>query len=155
MTRRIQNLILTKGECPVIDLRATYAADRYRVKKDECGDQLIPHRWGHFYSHSSTELACFMKGNYKFRKIKAQFPSIRVTQRGDEEVIFVFDSALLPQLAATLKASRKRRVSEAERERLKLLSQIHSPFRRESLRSCEEPSAAFPLVKMRSSLLDR
>ena len=118
MTHRPQSLTLTKGEFPVIDLRATFSGDRYRVSRDECGDQLIPHRWGHFYSHSATELACFIDGRRKFTNIKQQFPGIRVTQEGDQEIIFVFPPALFPKLATALKASRKRRVSEAQRKHL-------------------------------------
>ena len=45
----------TQGEFPVIDLQANYG-DRLLVKKDECGDQFIPHAWGHFYAESAQEL---------------------------------------------------------------------------------------------------
>ncbi len=112
-----QNLELTRGEFPAIDLEANYG-NRYRVGRDECGDQMIGHGLGHFYAHSATELACFIEGNRKFNMTRDQFPEIRVTQRGDEEIIFVFAPALLSKLATALKAARKRRVSEAERKRL-------------------------------------
>ncbi len=115
---RPQSLTLTKGEFPVIDLKANYGGDRYRVKRDECGDRLIPHRWGHFYAHSAREMACFIGGRRKFTNIKQQFPGIRVTQEGDQEIIFVFPPALFPKLATALKASKKRRVSEAQRQHL-------------------------------------
>lgn len=108
---------LTRSNHPVIDLKANYG-DRFRVKKNECGDQLICHKWGHFYSHSATELACFVKGNNKFNRIQKQFPEIRITQRGDEEIIFVFAPELFPAIAKALKASRKREISDAERKRL-------------------------------------
>lgn len=108
---------LTRNDFPVIDLKANYG-NCFRVKRDECGDQLISHKWGHFFAHSDKELACFIKGNRKFSIIEAQFPEIRATQRGDQEIIFIFDPALLPGLARALKASRKRQVSERERKRL-------------------------------------
>ena len=108
---------LTNTEFPVIDLKANYGS-RYRVKKDECGDQLIPHKWGHFYAHSATELACFICGNRKFNRVQAQFPEIRVTQRGDEEIIFVFEPELFSKLAGELKASRKKQYSPAARQKL-------------------------------------
>ena len=109
---------LTRGDSPVIDLKANYG-DRYRIKRDECGDQLIPHKWGHFYAHSDTELACFIKGNRKFKLISKQFPEIQVIQRGDEEIIFVFDPTLLPELATALKASRKKQYSEATLQKMR------------------------------------
>jgi hypothetical protein len=126
---RQQSLILTKGEYPVIDLKANYGG-RYRMSRDEGGDQLIPHKWGHFYAHSATEFACFIEGNNKFHRMQKQFPEIRVTQRGDEEIIFTFDPALFPKLATALKTSNKRRVSDSEKARLRHLSEIHSPFRK-------------------------
>ncbi len=115
---RIEDMKLTKADYPVIDLKASYG-DRYRIKKDECGDQLIPHKWGHFYAHSDTELACFVNGNRKFNLIHEQFPNIRPTQRGDQEIIFIFDPALLPRLATALKASRRRQYSESTLQKMR------------------------------------
>ncbi len=103
---------LTRGEYPVIDLKANYG-DRYRVKKDDCRDQLIPHKWGHFYAYSATELACFIDGCRKFKMIQRQFPDIRVMQEGDQEITFVFPPMLLPKLATALKAYRKKQYDEA------------------------------------------
>ena len=119
-----QNLVLTRGESPVIDLKQNYG-HRYRIGRDECDDQLIPHKWGHFYSHSATELACFVEGNKKFNRIMQQFPDIRIMQEGDDEIIFVFDPDLLPKLAKVLKASKKRQTSETERERLATIGIDH------------------------------
>ena len=135
-----QSLILTRGEFPVIDLRQNYG-HRFRVRKDECGDQLIPHKWGHFYAHSDAELACFVDGNRKFNLIHEQFPEIRVTQRGDQEIIFVFDPALLPKLAPALKAARRKQYSPEQlvkmRERMlearKHLIERPFPDRREEI----------------------
>lgn len=109
---------LTRGDYPVIDLKGNYG-DRYRVTKDECRDELIPHKWGHFYAHSATELACFIDGRRKFNMIQRQFPDIRVTQEGDQEIIFVFDPALFPKLATALKASRKRQYDEATLQKMR------------------------------------
>ncbi len=118
----------------VIDLKARYG-DRYRVKRDECGDQLIPHKWGHFYAHSSTELACFIEGNRKFKLINKQFPEIRITQRGDEEIIFVFDPALFPGIAKALKASRRVRYSpEALEKKRALMLEARKHLKAERLR---------------------
>ena len=123
-----QKLILTEGGSgiPVIDLKANYGAV-YRVKRDENNHYIIPHKWkndlgvGDFYAHSATKLACFMTGNLKFNRVKKQFPDIEVTQRGDREIIFIFDPALLPGLATTLKAAKKKQYSpetlEAMRQR--------------------------------------
>jgi len=115
---------LTKADYPVIDLRANFG-DRYRVKRDDCGDQLIGHQWGHVYAHSATELACVIEGNNKINRIQRQFPEICITKRGDSEIVFLFDPALFPKLAKALKASRKRQVSEVERKRLADMGRAH------------------------------
>lgn len=108
---------LTRTDFPVIDLKANYG-NRYRVRRDECGDPPIRHKWGHFYSHSATELACLIDGRRKFNLIQRQFPDIRVTQEGDQEIIFVSSPTHFAKLVAALKTSRKRQVSEQERKRL-------------------------------------
>ena len=107
-----------EGQAGMIDLKRRYG-DKYRIKKDECGDRLIPHRWGHFFAYSATELACFIKGSRKFNLIREQFPDIRVTQEGDQEIVFVFNPSLLPELAKALKASRKRQYSEETLNKLR------------------------------------
>ena len=109
---------LAHRDYPVIHLKANYG-DRYRIKRDDCGDQLIPHKWGHFYAHSATELACFVDGRRKFNMIQRQFPDIRVTQEGDQEIIFVFPPALFPKLATALKAFRKKQYSEATLQKMR------------------------------------
>ncbi len=115
---KAQILILTKGESPVIDLKANYG-NRYRIN----GSQLILHKWGHIYAHSSTELACFMEGNRKFKMLERQFSEIRATQRGDKEIVFVFDSSMLPKLASALKASRKKQYSETTLQEMRARAQ--------------------------------
>ena len=132
-----------RGEFPVIDPRAN-CGNRYRIKKDECGDKLIPRKWGHFYAHSEGKLARFIDGNRKFNLIREQFPEIRVTQRGDQKLIFVFDPQMLPKLATALKAARKKRYSPEQlvkmRERMlearKHLTERPFPGRGETI-SCQ------------------
>ena len=111
-------MILTKKGFPVISLQANFG-ERYRVKRDECGDQFIPHKWGSFYAYSATELACFMDGRKKFNNIQEKFPTIKLMQDGDQEVIFVFDPKILPKLATALKVSRKKHYSEESRKKMR------------------------------------
>jgi len=119
---------------PIFDLKAAYG-NTYRVKRDENGHYIIPHKWkndldmGFFYVYSATKLACFMTGNRKFNMIRDQFPGIEVTQRGDQEIVFTFTPDLLPGLAKALKAARKKRYSPETLERMRQRGRELAKFR--------------------------
>jgi len=106
-----------RGRKNPINLKKTYGG-RFRIEKDECQDELIPHKWGHFWAYSNTEMACFICGNKKFLAIQREFPSIIITQHGDEEINFKFNPALFPKLAFKLKAKRKRVISAEHKQKL-------------------------------------
>ncbi len=149
--RKQNDLALTTEDFPIIDLKANWD-DTYRVLRDECGNQLIPHKWGpplrsvrreqpdrlssvgHFFAYSATEMGCFVSSsskrqhNDRLKRIRESF-LIRLTQDGDTEANFVFDSALFPRLAAFLGAYRRPRLSveESHRRRERMIRLRNSP----------------------------
>jgi hypothetical protein len=151
MNIQAHDMILTSGDAPVIDLRANYG-EKFKVLRDECGDMLIPHKWGpslrsvlrerpdrksslgHFFAYSATEMGCYVSSasgrqhNDRLKRIQARFP-IRLTQNGDTETNFVFDPMLFPRLAALVGAYRKPQLSvaESQRRRERMLSLRNLP----------------------------
>jgi hypothetical protein len=140
MNIQAHDMILTSGDAPVIDLRANYG-EKFKVLRDECGDQLIPHKWGpflrsvlkerpdrksslgHFFAHSAFEIGCSIfstsgcQHKNRLRRIQERFP-IRLTQNGDCETNFVFDAELFPKVAAFLGSRKRKRCSPEMLERL-------------------------------------
>ncbi|RJP67898.1 MAG: hypothetical protein C4532_13835 [Candidatus Abyssobacteria bacterium SURF_17] len=133
------DLALTADDFPMIDLKANWG-NTYKVLKDECGDQLIPHKWGpslrsvfrkrpdrvssvgHFFAYSVAEMGCHVSSasrrqhNDRLKRIQKHF-SIRLIQNGDTETNFVFDHGLFPKLAAFMRAYRKPQLPIAELQR--------------------------------------
>ncbi len=100
----------------MIDLKAEYGKT-FRVRRDENNGYIIPHKWpnelgdGYFFAYESGRLGCFMTGRKKFNNLKRSFPAVEIKQAGDQEIIFAFDAALFPGLAASLRAKRRRQYS--------------------------------------------
>jgi hypothetical protein len=71
-------------------------AEHYRVavKRDSCGDPIIPGRNGHLYTDAGRIMACFsddgrrkpFSARFKAGRLK-MLPAIRLTQDGDYEFI--------------------------------------------------------------------
>ena len=70
---------------------------RLKVGKDDCGDAIIPGKYGHIYEYGSGKLGvCIMSnsGNaYRWNKSRAAFTAVGmdITQNGDHEGCATFD----------------------------------------------------------------
>jgi hypothetical protein len=106
-------------------------AEQYRlkVKRDECGDQIIPGKHGHVYEHSAADLGVYLtfksvrKYNFAAKTLRANGFIHR--QDAETEGTFLF----VPTLAACrtvfkVAGIKKRRVlSEAQKRALEKASQ--------------------------------
>jgi hypothetical protein len=105
----------------MIDLHAL-AADHYRITLDESyeasdrtrDDRLwcyrIPCKLGHVYVHGPATLGAWTGRRMVVSRLAA-VPGVRVRQRGDSEITVVFPADRLDEVAAILKARRRRRLS--------------------------------------------
>lgn len=97
------------------------AGKKYKVLKDECGDEYVPCRHGQLYLHSSTALGAQSLGNKRraglFASL-AQAQGWQVTQRGDTEVTALVPVDQLDAVARYLRARRKRRLAQVHRDAL-------------------------------------
>ena len=99
--------------------------NRLKVEKDDCGDAIIPGKYGHIYEYGSGKLGvCIMSnsGNaFRWNRARAAFiaSGIDVTQNGDTEGCATFDpeNATRARIAMLhAKVRRRRQVSPARRE---------------------------------------
>ena len=99
--------------------------NRLKVEKDDCGDAIIPGKYGHIYEYGSGKLGvCIMSnsGNaFRWNRARAAFiaSGIDVTQNGDTEGCATFDpeNATRAKIAMLhAKVRRRRQVSPARRE---------------------------------------
>jgi hypothetical protein len=111
-----------------IDLN-TLAAGRFRLALDEAASiepggkkdpwyQIIPCRYGQIYPYSDILLAIHVRGNGAKRRL-AEIPGITINNRSDDgEAIFLFAPELFNHVAEIVQPKRKRRLSEAHRQKL-------------------------------------
>lgn len=108
----------------MIDLKAV-GMKKYRITLDESYEAgaddsgklwfyQIPAKFGHVYVHSKTELGVYVKGRLKIGMVGA-IPGLRLHQRGETEATYVFDPELLDQVAAEIKARKRRQISDEQR----------------------------------------
>ena len=99
--------------------------NRLKVEKDDCGDAIIPGKYGHIYEYGSGKLGvCIMSnsGNaFRWNRARAAFiaSGIDVTQNGDTEGCATFDpeNATRSKIAMLhAKVKMKRQVSPERRE---------------------------------------
>ena len=121
------------------------ADDRYRTVLDESYQDdtarqsklwyfRIPCQHGFISVHGSETLAAWTGSPRMVEKLIA-IPEVEVHQRGDSEVRVLFGPDRLDDVASVLKARRKRKISEAERQRLATVGKAHLfPRRTEPLR---------------------
>lgn len=108
----------------VLTLAALAGPLGLRVYRDPCGDENVPGRFGEIYRHSPGLLAVQLGGQLANgkplaapRRIRCRIallngtPQIRLLVRGDEEAVFVFPEALLPEIATRIWAYREYRKS--------------------------------------------
>ena len=121
----------------MIDLKEQFG-DRFKITLDESATvdtdreaklwfQRIPCNRGFISVHGPDTLAGFTNRSKIVAKL-VSIPGVRVHQQGDAEARVLFGPEILEAVADVLQARRRRRVSEATRERLRGLSRQHSPF---------------------------
>jgi hypothetical protein len=121
----------------MIDLKARFGR-QYRVTLDPSAEQdpgeaerpwhyRIPCRSGFISVHGPETLAAWTDSRPMIARLVA-IPGVRVHQRGDHEVRVLFGPETLDAVADLLRARKRRQVSDAERQRLRSLSEQHSPF---------------------------
>ena len=108
---------------------------RYRVRYEESyyvehgsrawGDdpwlQVIPCDLGHIFPHGGNLLAASTNRRGATAKKLMALPGVTVHQDGDDGVTVLFPVESFDQVAALMRPKRRRVVSEAERQRLRLL----------------------------------
>jgi hypothetical protein len=101
-------------------LRSLAATHGYRVTADAEGFPVIPGRYGQIEWTGGSDLAVYSRRPKLFRKLWALSGVIR-RQTGDAEMRAVFPPEALQQVAAVIKARRKRSLAseEARRRRFK------------------------------------
>jgi hypothetical protein len=129
-------------EC--INLRATFG-DRFRVRYEESyyvqrgafrprGEdpwlQIIPCDFGHIGPWGGSTLAACTNGRGPTVTRLTALACVKVAQNGTDGVNVLFDVADFEQVAAIMRPKRRRKVSEAERQRLAALSRQYSPYRK-------------------------
>ena len=99
--------------------------NRLKVTKDECGDAIIPGKYGHIYEYGSGKLGvCIMSnsGNaYRWNRSRAAFTAagMDITQNGDHEGCATFDPKNATQVKTAMfyaKVRTRRQVSPERRE---------------------------------------
>src|SRR5712691_7029585 len=99
--------------------------NRLKVQKDECGDAIIPGKYGHIYEYGSGKLGvCIMSnsGNvHRWNRSRAAFTAagMDITQNGDHERCATFDPKNATQVKTAMLYARvrmKRQVSPERRE---------------------------------------
>jgi hypothetical protein len=99
----------------------------YRTKfmrhPDGRNEYVIPHKWptefsgGYFFPYASGSIGCIMAGSTMFNRLKRDFPSIEVRQKGSDEIVFMVPHDIFPSVAKRLRAGRRRHVSPENREK--------------------------------------
>jgi len=105
---------------------ATFAENnRLKVQKDDCGDAIIPGKYGHIYEYGSGKLGvCIMSnwGNaYRWNRTRAAFiaAGMDITQNCDQEGCATFDPENETQAKIAMlhaKVRTRRQVSPERRE---------------------------------------
>ena len=109
------------------NLLADFAARHcLRVRRDECGDLVIPGKLGHLYEHSSTELGLMIVSFgdprprlWNFIRDKCLATGMTLLQNGDAEGALSFDPNNWEQARLAIKLTKvrpKRRMSEERRQ---------------------------------------
>src|SRR5262249_1255264 len=113
----------------MLDLAAV-AGDRFRFVLDssyEVSDRTRDDRlwcariecaYGHIYPHGPNALGAWPGRRMMVSKL-ISIPGVRIRQRGDAEVTVVFPPDLLDTVCDVLKARRRRRTSDQQREVIK------------------------------------
>jgi hypothetical protein len=112
------------------DLKPIADAGRFRLARDESndaerfkGEELpwllqIPCQRGHIYKHSDELLAVYVTTQPRAMKLEALEGVIAHDAFAEGEGIYLFRPELIEKVAGIMKAKRKRRMSEEQRQRL-------------------------------------
>lgn len=110
---------------PLINLKSQYG-DRYRVVDDGTDDRdraervwcmEIRGKYGAIYPHGADGTLAV---RVESARVARRFTSLalKVAQRGDDEVVFVFTADLIDKVGALIRARRRRQVSPERRAQL-------------------------------------
>lgn len=138
---------------PLINLKAEYGG-RYQVVDDGTDDSdrseriwcmEIRGKYGAIYPHGADGTLAV---RVESARVARRFASLalRVAQRGDDEVVFVFTPALIDQVAALIRARRRRQVSPERRaqlaENLKRARERVAQLDSKAVSACEEEGSS-------------
>ena len=98
-------------------LRALVKPYRFRVRADAEGFPIIPGRYGQIEWFDGRDLAVYTDRPRLFAKLWA-IPHVRRHQTGDTEMRAVFSPEAIEQVAAVVKARRRRTLASDEAHRL-------------------------------------
>jgi len=98
-------------------LRALAKPYRFRVRADAEGFPIIPGRYGQIEWFDGQDLAVYTNRPRLFARLWA-IPGVRRHQTGDTEMRALFPAEALRQVAAVIKARRRRTLSPEEAHRL-------------------------------------
>jgi len=102
-------------------------------------------RYTHIYPFGSDTLAVYKAGRQTVVVKRLLAVGCQVETVGDDGTTLLFPVALFPEVAKIVHPLRRRVASEAERGRLRRLSEVHSPFRK--IPFTETPEAGLVCVR--------
>ena len=115
--------------------------NRLKVEKDDCGDAIIPGKYGHIYEYGSGKLGvCIMSNSwnaFRWNRARAAFiaSGIDVTQNGDTEGCATFDpeNATRAKIAMLHAKVRPRRQVRPERREAMIANLVRARQVRQSI----------------------
>jgi hypothetical protein len=97
---------------------------RLKVKRDECGDPIIPGRFGHVYEHSDTDLGVYLcfgsvrKYNFAAKRLRAHGCIQRQDAETEGTLLFVPTTGMSRLVLRIAGIKRRRIMSEAQKRSL-------------------------------------
>ena len=115
-----------------------YADHGERARGADTWLMILLCKYGHIFPHGGTTLAASVDGHTNVAGRMKRLSCCRVQQDGDDgELTVLFDVADFPKVAAVMRPRRRRRISQAERDRLRAMGFQHG----QKLHSHVQPTA--------------
>lgn len=112
------------NESTVLNLKELYGQE-YRIDHDDSVEKyqkkiepeyyMIEGTHGHIYPYSNKYLAVWVNGKRRISDVK-KWEGLSITQEGDDEAIFIFLPDMFEQVAKKIRAYKRPRVSDEERQ---------------------------------------
>jgi hypothetical protein len=97
---------------------------RIRIKRDDCGDQIIRGKLGHVYQHDANQFGIVLEASaniavlentFRSRKRRAIAAGFSMNQEGDFESILLFDPGDAEQARLAIRLMQAKKIKQAPR----------------------------------------